>query len=671
MAPNRLINESSPYLKQHAHNPVDWYPWGEEALKKARDEDKLIFLSIGYSSCHWCHVMERESFEDEETAKVMNELFVNIKVDREERPDLDALYMEAIQVMTGMGGWPMSIWLTPDQKPVFGGTYFPKESMQGRPGFITICRRVDQLYRQEKDKLLERTEEVYKAITTDLYDHVETGELNRENLDKAVSIFKDQFEPVYGGFGKAPKFPQGMTHEFLLQYDKLSGGRDAKSMALYSVEKMIRGGLFDQISGGFHRYSTDDQWLVPHFEKMLYDNALLVSTLADICKISDQPLFREALDDTINWLEREMTGSKGEFYSALDADSEGVEGKFYIWKFDELQKVLDDQEFKTAQKWYGFSEGGNWEGVNIPTRYLQESDLENEEYELIKSARKKLFDARAKRTRPALDDKAIAAWNGMMLKALAKTALFFSHDTAHRLAVANADFICDTLWDKKQLWRIYKEGQTRQPAFLDDYGQVVEGLCMAFQLTGNEKYLNTAHTLAGEITKMFWDHKKSAFSYTASFHDELIANRRDIFDNALPGGTSSAIMGLLRTGWISGEPELVSIAEKAAARLMGVASEHATAFGYLLQTATLLLADRREIVLTGAEAEDFLKLWQNHYNPFDLVILADPGTDYTHPTLIGKTPKNGKSAAYICQNFHCEAPVTSPEQFGKKIEEQT
>ena len=378
MAPNRLQHESSPYLQQHANNPVDWFPWSNEALQKAREEDKLIFLSIGYSSCHWCHVMEHESFEDDATAEVMNKHFINIKVDREERPDLDAVYMEAIQIMTGMGGWPMSIWLTPDQKPVFGGTYFPKHQMQGRPSFVMICERVASLYRDQRDKVRERTEEVFKAISTDLYDHLEGGELTPNNLSAAVSVFKNQFEPVYGGFGDAPKFPQGMSHEFLLLYDALTGEQDAREMALFTVEKMIRGGLMDQIGGGFHRYSTDNQWLVPHFEKMLYDNALLTSVLCDICKISEKPFYRTALNDTIDWLEREMTGSKGEFYSALDADSEGVEGKFYVWEDRQVRELLTNQEYEAAVSWFGISPNGNWEGVNIPTQNQNASDYEAE-----------------------------------------------------------------------------------------------------------------------------------------------------------------------------------------------------------------------------------------------------------------------------------------------------
>lgn len=669
MAPNRLINESSPYLLQHADNPVDWYPWGDEALQKAKDEDKLIFLSIGYSSCHWCHVMEHESFEDEEVARFLNEHFVNIKVDREERPDLDAVYMEAVQLMTRRGGWPMSVWLTPDQKPLFGGTYFPKNDMQGMPGFLTVCNRLYRIYNEKREEALQRTEEIHKAISTDLYQHIESGELNRDKLGSAVNTFKEQYEPLSGGFGEAPKFPQAMTLEFLLQYDSLAGNTDARSMALHTLEQMTRGGLFDQIGGGFHRYSTDNHWLVPHFEKMLYDNALLISALTDACQISDQPLFRKALDDTIDWLEREMTGSHNEFYSALDADTEGEEGKFYVWKLDEIRQLLTDEEFDVALKWYGLSENGNWEGVNIPTQKLNEDELEKDQHELLRSARQKLFKAREERTRPGVDDKAIAAWNGMMLKALSKAALVLDHDTAHRLAIANAEFIRNMMWDGSQLWRIYKAGQTKQPAFLDDYGQCAEGLCFAFQLSGNERYLQLAESLTQIIESEFFDSDSAAFSYLASFHDPLIAARRDVFDNALPGGTSSAIMGLLRTGRLTGNSDFIAIAEKATERLMDVAAKHAPAFGYLLQAATALIAEQREIILTGAEADDFLKLWRQNYEPFDLIVMADPNMDYSWPTLYGKTPRNGQSTAYICRNFQCDAPVTSPEQFEKKLEE--
>ncbi|MEX1121452.1 MAG: thioredoxin domain-containing protein, partial [Balneolales bacterium] len=533
--PNKLISETSPYLLQHAYNPVEWYPWGDEALNRARDENKLIFLSIGYSSCHWCHVMEHESFEDANTAKLMNENFINIKVDREERPDLDSVYMEAVQMMTGQGGWPLNVWLTPDQIPVFGGTYFPPHSMHGRPDFRTILERLADMYEKDPASVKQQAGKMAEALQQDLYSRISPGTVNRQLLEDAFTSYKNSYEPRHGGFSDAPKFPAAMGIEFLLRYHHFSGDKEAKQMALHSLDQMIMGGIYDQIGGGFHRYSTDAEWLAPHFEKMLYDNALLLSALCDAWQITNKQLYKDTIYETFGWLTREMTSAEGGFYSALDADTEGAEGKFYVWREEEITALLNGQDFDFFKTVYSVSPKGNWEDKTILNRSksLEEhaGDFTINSDSLKRSldrSKQILLEERDKRTRPGLDDKIITSWNAMMIKSLCKCYKVFGDEAFKKTAVQNAEMLIGKLLQGDVLNRTYKDGIAKQHGFLDDYALFSEALSYVFEITGDESYLNKARSLTTRLQESFYDTKHEAFYYTSENHEKLIVSSRDV-----------------------------------------------------------------------------------------------------------------------------------------------
>ncbi len=629
---NRLIHETSPYLQQHAWNPVDWYPWGDEALERARRENRMIFLSIGYSSCHWCHVMERESFENPEVARLLNEHFIAIKVDREERPDVDAVYMEALQMMTGQGGWPLNVWLTPDQIPIFAGTYFPPQDIHGRPGFASVLRELVDVYRNQPEKVKQQSTAIQQALQNDLYDQLSSEKFTSKHLEQAYRGYENAYDKKYGGFSGAPKFPTAMGIGFLLRYGKNPGAKHAHKMALHSLEKMICGGIYDQIGGGFHRYSTDQEWLVPHFEKMLYDNALLLTVLAEASLASGRTLFSEAADETIAFLNRDMRHPDGGYYSALDADTDGVEGAFYVFTDDELKRILDEDSFSLAADYFGVGPAGNWEGVSVLHRAMSLHDLaekhEIEEGSLnirLDRIKKQLLDYRNGRTRPCLDDKIITSWNALMLIAHCRCVRLLDRDSSD--AVQLGTFLAERALQNGELYRIIdRNGNVKQPGFLDDYALLADSFSRLFEVTGDQKWLSLAACLTHSLTERFYDRDKNAFRYTSQDQKSLISKPRDLFDNAQPGGTSAAITTLFRTGHLCGMPEWTRIAIGAMEPLAQIAATHATAFGYLLQTMHNYLFPGKEIVIasqnpdTDPVAQKMIAIWRENYDPSSYLI---------------------------------------------------
>ena len=608
---NRLVNESSPYLQQHAWNPVDWYPWGEEALERARTENRPIFLSIGYSSCHWCHVMERESFEDPHIARLLNKHFVNIKVDREERPDVDAVYMEALQMMTGQGGWPLNVWLTPDQIPIFAGTYFPPQDHHGRPGFASVITRLAEVYRSHPEKIKQQTQEMQKALANDIYDRLSPGSITPELLDRAFEGYANAFDGEDGGFSAAPKFPTAMGIGFLLRYGHSTDSDQALRMALFSLEKMISGGIYDQVGGGFHRYSTDKKWLVPHFEKMLYDNALLLPVLAEAAQITGRELFSRTVDETITFLNREMRHPGGAYYSALDADTEGVEGKFYIFSHDEVAQLLEKDDFELVAAHYGIEPGGNWEGVSVLHRAVPLDELakrhgtgEQQLQTRLDAAKSSLLEYRNRRERPGLDDKIITSWNALMLIALCRCSRLLDRDAGD--AIRLGSFLAEHAVRDDTLYRIIdRDGKAKQPGFLDDYALLADGFSRLFELTGDIQWLTLSARLVQLMIERFYDDEKSAFRYTSKQNEQLVAQTRDIFDNAQPGGSTAAVTALQRVGHLAGIPDWTRLAVTAMEPLAEPASTHPTAFGYLLQAMHQHLHPGREIVIaTGQTPSD-------------------------------------------------------------------
>ena len=723
--PNRLIDESSPYLRQHAWNPVDWYPWGEEALERARRENRMIFLSIGYSSCHWCHVMERESFEDAHSARLLNKHFVNIKVDREERPDVDAVYMEALQMMTGQGGWPLNVWLTPDQVPIFAGTYFPPQDMHGRPGFPSVVTRLAQVWKEQPDRVRKQADEMRKALTSDIYDHLDPTRIREEHLQRAYQGYAQSFDGTDGGFSGAPKFPAAMGIGFLLRYGHQPGAASEKSahdahhdkrhnaqhdahhdkrrdnqhdthheksrasqhgahhMALFSLEKMISGGIYDQVGGGFHRYSTDDQWLVPHFEKMLYDNALLLMVLAEAAQLTGRELFRRTVDETISFLNREMRHPDGAYYSALDADTEGEEGKFYTFTHEELKEQLDDASFALVSQHYGVKPGGNWEGASVLHRAVPLEELARksgsdpaELQRQLDAARQQLLTYRNRRERPGLDDKIITSWNALLLIALCSCSRMLGRDPDE--AVSLGTFLAEKAVQDDTLYRIIdRDGKVKQPGFLDDYALLADGFSHLFEITGEMRWLSLSMSLTEKMIGRFHDKEKTAFRYHPSDGEQLIAQTRDLFDNAQPGGSTAAITALYRAGLLAGKPEWTRMAVAAMEPLSETAARHPNAFGYLLQTMHRLLYPGREIVIVPGKdhadpaASQFLSAWREHYDPNSLIITlpaaADPkNAGYPEP-YADKTARNGKSTAYICESFQCRSPVQTLDDFRKEL----
>jgi hypothetical protein len=641
--PNRLAAETSPYLLQHKDNPVDWYAWGEEPLARARAEQRPLLVSIGYSACHWCHVMERESFEDPEIAALMNQLFVCIKVDREERPDVDAVCMEACQAMTGQGGWPLNAFLTPDQAPFYTGTYFPPQPRPGLPSWRMVLEAVADAWAQRREDVLASGEQVLDAIGTSSRVRASGETVTQETLAEAVEGLRRSYDPHQGGFARAPKFPMSSVIEFLL-------ARGEREMSLTTLRAMARGGIYDQVGGGFSRYSVDSTWTVPHFEKMLYDNALLARAYLHGWQASGDAVLRRVCEETLDWALREMRGPEGGFCSALDADSEGVEGRFYVWTLEELRTVLGELA-APAIDYFGATDQGNFEGANV-------LEARGPEPEARAEIRARLYAARAERVRPGLDDKRLTTWNALMISALAEAGAALERTDYVDAAVACAEFLLAELRDGDgQLLRTWKDGHGHIEAYLDDHAHLLQALTILYEATFDARWYTEATRLADTLIERFADREHGGF-FTTTGDASGWARRKDFEDSPVPAGNSSAAFGLLRLARLSGRAEYEQRATAALALLAPIAPRHPLAFGHALQAFDFDLARVREVAIVGPDAEPLIRAARAAYRPH--MVLAG-GTDGV-PLLEQRTPVNGRAAAYVCEHFACQAPVTVPAE---------
>ncbi|HEX2080999.1 MAG TPA: thioredoxin domain-containing protein [Longimicrobium sp.] len=681
--PNRLANETSPYLLQHRDNPVDWYPWGPEALERARAEDRPILLSVGYSACHWCHVMEHESFEDPDTAALMNELFVNVKVDREERPDIDSIYMSAVQQMTGHGGWPMTVFLTPEGAPFYGGTYYPPEPRYGMPSFRQVLAGVADAWRNRRADVDQGAAQLTEAVRQNTDVRPAPGALDASVLDRAFQGLSSRFDFAWGGLAGAPKFPQPLTLDFALRSWKRTGNPDALRWVEVTLRRMASGGIYDHLGGGFARYSVDAHWLVPHFEKMLYDNALLVPLYLHAWQATGAEEYRAVAEDVLAWVRREMTSPEGGFYSALDADSEGEEGRFYVWTPDEIDAVLGPEEGRIVRAWYGVTAEGNFEGRNIlhawrtvPAAAEEAGVSPQRMMKAVSRARQPLYLARARRIWPGRDDKVLTAWNAMMLRAFAEAARVLGSDEYRRTAVASAEFLLSKLRIDGRLQRTCKDGKAKIPAFLDDHALLAEALVALYGATFDLRWLREARALVDETLERFWDDAEGVFHDTAADAEPLVVRPRDLWDNATPSGTSAAVHALLRLAVLLGEERYRRVATRALKGMAELAARVPAGFGNLLSALDFHLATPMEIAFVGtpgeAETDALLAVAARTYLPNAVTALRRPGTEGEAealvPLLHGRTPLDGRAAAYVCERMACRMPVNTPEALAAELE---
>jgi len=679
--PNRLISEKSPYLQQHAHNPVDWYPWGEEAFAKARAEDKPIFLSVGYSTCHWCHVMEHESFENAETAGILNRGFVSIKVDREERPDIDRIYMAYVQASTGSGGWPMSVFLTPELKPFFGGTYFPPDNRYGRPGFPLLLERVAEAWQRDHDRILETSAEALDQLSKYTGNSGAPSIPNRDVLDSTFQYFRRAYDSDHGGFGDAPKFPRPVVFNFLLRYHARTNRKEALDMTLETLRAMANGGMHDQLGGGFHRYSVDERWFVPHFEKMLYDQAQLAVSYLEAFQITHDSFYAGIARSTLDYVLRDMTHPEGGFYSAEDADSvidpaqPGVkgEGAFYIWSAAELQDILGPVLYAPFAKYYGVEDDGNvhqdphgeFTGKNI--LYLRESPDPYHAAEL-EEAQAKLLEARSHRIRPHLDDKILTAWNALMISAFAKAAQVLEEPRYLAAAQRAADFVVSKMYDRPSgtLLRRYREREAAISGFLDDYAFFIAALLDLYEADFNPDRLVLALELTARMRELFEDTHSGAFFSTAGGDANLVLRMKDDYDGAEPSGNAIALLDLLRLAHITGRPGMREAAERTLGALGPKISAQPVATPQMLVALDYYESPRREIVIAGPRDHEatraFLCALNSRFLPNDVTLLID--SDETRSKLAGLFPGadamreiNGLPTAYVCQNYACQLPT--------------
>ncbi len=680
--PNRLINETSPYLLQHANNPVDWYPWGEEALGRARDEDKPILLSIGYSACHWCHVMERESFENEDIAEIMNRNFVNIKVDREERPDLDAVYMEAVQMLTGSGGWPMTVFLTPDGKPFYGGTYFPPVDRHNMPGFPRLLETVSNAYRSSNPEIQRVTAQLTEQMGRSGQMPRGSGALDDSILHQAYNTLATNFDYQNGGVGSAPKFPQAMTLEVMLRHYAHGHNDRALSMLELTLEKMARGGIYDQVGGGFHRYSTDSFWLVPHFEKMLYDNALLARLYLHGWLATGRALYRRITEETLDYVLREMTGEHGGYFSATDADSEGEEGKFFVWAPEEIEAALGSEDATLFSEFFGVSQRGNFEGKNILNITVKAADFAQRQgisleslVEVIRRGKETLRLAREEREHPLLDDKALASWNGLMLRAFAEAGAALERQDYLDAATRNATFLLETMRPQGRLMRSYREGQAKLPGFLEDYSFVADGLLSLYEATFERRWLDAAVELADEMISLFWDDQASGFYDTGRDHEELVVRPRDVFDNAQPCGGSVASDLLLRLSVVTGNDDYAAKALASLRTLAELMGRAPAGTGRWLAALDFYLSMPKEVAVVGPldnpDTRNLLREVHGRYLANRVMVGAEGESAAVSsglPLLSGRGMVDGKPTAYVCENYACQLPVTNAEALAAQLD---
>ena len=654
--PNALAGETSPYLLQHKDNPVDWLPWGEEALARARELDRPLLVSIGYSACHWCHVMERECFENDEIAALMNEKFVCVKVDREERPDVDALYMEACQMMNGSGGWPLNVFATPEQVPFYAGTYYPPEPRGGMPSWPTVLNAVAQAWETQRDEIRAQNAEMAARLSGAARLRTPEGPLGEQILEDAVAQAGMQFDTTSGGWGGAPKFPASSTIEFLLR-------RGETRMTLYTLRSMASGGINDQIGGGFARYSVDANWTVPHFEKMLYDNAMLARAYLHGWQISGDPILRRTAEETLDWALREMTGPEGAFYSALDADSEGVEGKFYVWSLAELREVLGE-DADDAIAWFGASEEGNFEGANILES--RGSEPAAEVRERIRSA---LMARRAKRIRPGLDDKRLTAWNALMIGALAEAGAALERDDYLAAARRASAFILDEMRaDDGRLLRTYNAGQAKLNAYLEDHAFLVEALLTLYEATFEARWFHAARELADSMIDRFADPDGGGFFQTSIDHERLVTRRKEVDDSPIPSGQSSASLGLLRLAALTGDARYEQAGVSVMQLFADLLRRSPLAFGHLLQALDFHLAPTKEVALVGGDTRALERVVRERFRPHLVLAGGDGANADGVPLLEGRLPLDGRAAAYVCERFTCKRPVSEPDELRELLD---
>ena len=679
--PNRLSSETSPYLLQHANNPVDWYPWGDEALQRAKDEDKPILLSIGYSACHWCHVMERESFEDEAIAALMNEHFVSIKVDREERPDLDAVYMEAVQMLTGSGGWPMTVFLTPYGRPFYGGTYFPPVDRHNMPGFPRLLQSVATLYHNDRSEIDRVTSQITEQMGRTGQMPKGDGPLTVETLHQAYTTLATNFDYQNGGTGTAPKFPQAMNLEVLLRYYRHGYNDRALEMVDLTLEKMAMGGIYDQIAGGFARYSTDTYWLVPHFEKMLYDNALLARLYLHAHQATARGMYRRIAEETLDYIMREMTGPEGGFYSATDADSEGEEGKFFVWSPAEIETVLGD-ESGIFSGFFGVTKSGNFEGKNIlnisqkASEYSQHQGISLERLiDVVQRGKLALWAEREKRVHPLLDDKVLASWNGMMLRSFAEAGAALERQDYLDAAIKNANFLLETMRPEGKLLRTYRAGQAKLPGYLEDYSFVADGLLALYEATFDQRWLDESISLADRMIELFWDDAVGGFYDTSAEHDQLVVRPRDVLDNAQPCGGSVATDVLLKLAVITGNEDYRVKAATPLRTLRELMGRAPAGTGHWIATLDFYVSSPKEVVIIGPRDDSattaLMQIVNGGFFPNKVLVGADSADDagkYGLPLLEARGMVDGKPTAYVCQNYACQLPVTTPEEFAVQLE---
>jgi len=679
--PNRLAGETSPYLLQHQYNPVDWYPWGPEAFERARREDRPLLLSVGYSACHWCHVMERESFEDPAIATLMNERFVNIKVDREERPDVDSIYMQAVQAMTGHGGWPMTVFLTPDGVPFYGGTYFPPGDRHGLPGFPRVLEAVAEFYRERRGEAAQVGRELLERLRQG--ERVRAGGelLTPSVLDAAHQGLRAEFDSRYGGLGRAPKFPQPMAFDFLLRYWRRRDSHSALEMVRQTLTHMARGGIYDQLGGGFHRYSVDQVWLVPHFEKMLYDQAQLALLYLQAWQATGDPEYRRVSEETLDYVVREMTHPEGGFYSTQDADSEGEEGRFFLWDRAEIEVLLDPETARAALQYWGVADGPNFEGRSIlhvprdPGEVAAALGVTPDRLaELLRRARAALFAHREKRVKPGRDEKVLAGWNGMMLRAFAEASRALERPDYLKVAERNAGFLLSALIADGRLLRTWKDGRAKLLGYLEDHAMVVDGLLALHEATLDQRWLDVARRLAGTMVDLFWDPQAEGFFDTGRDHETLVVRPRSLFDSAVPCGSSVAADVLLRLAVLTGESDLARRAVETIRSVVPLMGRYPSGFGRFLGALDFHLGSPVEVAVIRAEdsppadLEPLLGEVFRRYLPNRALTGGVEGTGEDLPLLAGKRARGGRPTAYVCEHYACQAPTTDPAELGAQLD---
>jgi uncharacterized protein YyaL (SSP411 family) len=678
---NRLARESSPYLLQHAHNPVDWFAWGDEALAKAKAEDKVILVSIGYSACHWCHVMERESFENETTARLMNEKFVNIKIDREERPDLDHIYMDAVQAISGGGGWPLNVFLTPDAKPFFGGTYFPPVKAYNRSSWPEILDAISTAWAERRNEIEAQAQTLTDhlqnsgSFVTPLAELEPGGMLSKQDIESMFSAIMGTADKTWGGFGNAPKFPQTFTIQYLLQYHYFTGSREALSQALLSIEKMLEGGIYDHIGGGLARYSTDVEWLAPHFEKMLYDNALLTGILVDAWQITGEARYEAAIRKTIGFVTAELMSPEGGFYAALDADSEGEEGKFYVWEKAEVDELLGVDAALFCE-YFDISKEGNWEEKNIlriltPLDiFVGERGLDRQSFmALLERCRLKLLVERSKRVRPALDDKIILGWNALMTRSIAKAASALDDDSYRELAEKNARFLVTRLGENgagPAMLHTYKNGNAKFPAFLDDYAYLVSAFLQLYKTTLNDQYLKRSFECSTYLVENFSDDDSIFFFFTGKEQQDVIFRKKEIYDGATPSGNAVMAENLYQLALLFDRPEWRERADRMLKSLLPVITKYPGSFGVWASLTIQQQVGLNEVAVIGTDFASCTRKILSRFLP-NLVIMASPNSTGEFPMLAAK-PDTGSTQFYLCKNYTCLAPFSGVQPLLLELE---